>query len=182
MKNTRKLVTMGLFAAISVVLVFLIHFPIFPAVVFLEYDPADIPILICTFLWGPLSGFVLTAVVSILQGITVSSASGIIGIVMHIFATGSYCLVSGFIYKRNKTKKNAILAIIAGVFTMTLTMAIWNLLVTPYFMGLPVGAVVSLLPWIIAFNIVKASINGVIAYFVYKPVSKNIKKSKNIKL
>lgn len=182
MKNTHKLVTMGLFAAISVVLVFLVHFPIFPAVAFLEYDPADIPILICTFLWGPLSGLALTSVVSILQGITVSSASGIIGIVMHIFSTGSYCLVSGFIYKRNKTKKNAIKAIIAGVITMTLTMIIWNLLVTPHFMGLPVKAVISLLPWIIAFNFLKAMINGVISYFVYKPVSTNLKKTKNIKL
>ncbi|MFQ9412551.1 MAG: hypothetical protein ACLR1T_18100 [Evtepia gabavorous] len=38
-------------------LVYVIHFPIFPAASFLEYDPADIPILIGTFAYGPLAGF-----------------------------------------------------------------------------------------------------------------------------
>ena len=55
--RTVKVVKMGVMVAISVALVYLIHFPIFPAVSFLEYDPADIPILIGTFaldLWPDL--------------------------------------------------------------------------------------------------------------------------------
>ena len=36
-----RLAKMGMLVAISVVLVYLIHFPIFPAVAFLEYDPAE---------------------------------------------------------------------------------------------------------------------------------------------
>ena len=48
-KNTAKLAKMAMLVAISIVLVYLIHFPIFPAAAFLEYDPADIPILIGTF-------------------------------------------------------------------------------------------------------------------------------------
>ena len=51
--KTRRIITIAVLAAISVVLVALIHFPIFPAVAFLEYDPADIPILIGTFAFGP---------------------------------------------------------------------------------------------------------------------------------
>jgi riboflavin transporter FmnP len=39
-------------AAISLLLVYLIHFPIFPGAAFLEYDMADVPILIATFLFG----------------------------------------------------------------------------------------------------------------------------------
>ena len=66
---------MGMMAAISIILVYLIHFPIFPAASFLEYDPADIPIFICTFLYGPLSGFILTVIVSFIQGFTVSAHS-----------------------------------------------------------------------------------------------------------
>ena len=62
---------MGMMAAISIILVYLIHFPIFPAASFLEYDPADIPIFICTFLYGPLSGFILTVIVSFIQGFTI---------------------------------------------------------------------------------------------------------------
>ncbi len=176
--NTRKMVTLGLFAAISIVLVVIIHFPIFPAVAFLEYDPADVPIIIATFAFGPLSGFALTAVVSILQGVTVSSSSGIIGIIMHIFSTGSYCLVGGNVYKRNKTKKGAVLALISGTAASAVIMTLWNILVTPHYMGIPVAAIFKFLPWIIAFNIIKASVNSILAYFVYKPVSNIIKKDK----
>jgi len=43
--QTLRLVKMSSMVAISIVLVYLIHFPIFPAVAFLEYDPADISIL-----------------------------------------------------------------------------------------------------------------------------------------
>ena len=45
-KKTVKMVKMGVMVAISVAMVYLVHFPIFPAVPFLEYDPADISILI----------------------------------------------------------------------------------------------------------------------------------------
>lgn len=60
----RKLTTMGMMAAVSIILVYCVHLPIFAAAPFLEYDPADIPIFICTFLYGPLSGFILTVIVS----------------------------------------------------------------------------------------------------------------------
>ena len=82
-EKVRKLVTMAMLAALSIVLVYVIHFPIFPAASFLEYDPADIPILIGTFAYGPLAGVLLTVVVSVIQGMTVSSGSGLMGIAMH---------------------------------------------------------------------------------------------------
>ena len=66
--TTARLAKMGMLVAISVVLVYLIHFPIFPAVAFLEYDPADIPILIGTFAFGPLAGVLLTVVTAVLLG------------------------------------------------------------------------------------------------------------------
>ena len=99
-----KLVKMGAMVAISVALVYLIHFPIFPAVAFLEYDPADIPILIGTFAFGPLAGLVLTVVTSVIQGLTVSSGSGLYGILMHVIATGVLVVVSGSVYRRRKTR------------------------------------------------------------------------------
>ena len=51
--STRQLVSMAMLGAISIVLVAVIHFPLIPAAAFLEYDPADIPILICAFAYGP---------------------------------------------------------------------------------------------------------------------------------
>ena len=57
--STRQLVSMAMLGAISIVLVAVIHFPLIPAAAFLEYDPADIPILICAFAYGPLAGLLL---------------------------------------------------------------------------------------------------------------------------
>ncbi len=54
--TVKKMVMMAMLAAISIVLVNFIHFPIFPSAPFLEYDMADVPILIGTFLFGPLNG------------------------------------------------------------------------------------------------------------------------------
>ena len=131
--NTKVLTRMAVLAAISILLVALIHFPIFPAAPFLEYDPADIPIFIGTFMYGPVLGLVLTLITCILQGLTVSAQSGIMGILMHLFATGSYVLVAGIIYQRMHDRKGAIIALIAGSITMTISMVIWNIIFTPIF-------------------------------------------------
>lgn len=72
--STRQLVSMAMLGAISIVLVAVIHFPLIPAAAFLEYDPADIPILICAFAYGPLAGLLLTVVVCFIQGFTVKRA------------------------------------------------------------------------------------------------------------
>ena len=99
--------------------------------------PADIPILIGTFAFGPAAGILITVVTALLQGFTVSAASGLYGILMHIIATGTYVLVAGFIYKFHKGKKSAVIALIAGTLAMTAIMVPANLTITPYFMGVP---------------------------------------------
>ena len=171
-RSVRRLVTMGMMAAISVVLVYFVHFPLFPAAPYLEYDPADIPIFICTFLYGPGAGFLLTLITSTIQGLTVSAASGWIGITMHIFATGSFALVAGSIYRRGKSKTRAVMAMVAGVLAMTVMMVIWNLIFTPIFTGMHRDAVISMLvPVIIPFNLIKAGANAVVTMLVYKKIS-----------
>ncbi|MEG0378620.1 MAG: ECF transporter S component [Eubacterium sp.] len=171
--KTKTITQMAVLAALSILLVSLIHFPVFPAAPFLEYDPADIPILIGTFMFGPVGGLVLTAVVCTLQGVTVSSASGIIGILMHFFATGSFVLVAGNIYRKNRTRKGAVIGLICGALTMTLTMVAWNLIFTPLFMGTPFDAVLAMIiPVIIPFNLIKTGANALITFAVYKSVSK----------
>ena len=170
-KKTTKLAKMAMLVAISIVLVALVHFPIFPMVAFLEYDPADIPILIGTFAFGPAAGIMLTVVTSVLQGITVSAQSGVYGIIMHILATTTLTCVAGTIYRRNKTKKSAIIGLICGTVAMTAMMFCANLVVTPFFMGTTRDVVMSLMPFILAFNAVKAGINSVVTFIVYKRIS-----------
>lgn len=166
-----RIAKMAMLVAVSIVLVMIIHFPIFPAVAFLEYDPADIPILIGTFAFGPLAGIVLTVVTSLIQGLTVSAASGVYGIIMHIIATSALVLVAGTIYRRNKTKKSAVIGLIAGTAAMAVVMFFANMLITPAFTGMPLAGVMNLMPFIILFNIVKAGINSVVTFLLYKRIS-----------
>lgn len=167
-----KMAIMGLLVAISIVLVALIHFP-FPPAPFLEYDPADIPIFIGTFLLGPVPGVVLTVLVSLMQGLTVSAGSGPIGILMHVLATGSFAIVAGCIYKHNKSRKSAVMALAAGVLVQVLVMVVCNLIFTPIFMGSPLKEVMGMLvPVILPFNLMKGGINAMVTYLIYKPVSR----------
>ena len=175
-ESTRKLTTMAMLTALSIVLVAIIHFPIFPAAPWMEYDPADIPIFIGTFLYGPLAGLGLTLVVSVIQGVTVSAASGPIGILMHFCATGSFALLAGFLYRRRHTRSGAVVALSSGVLLMTVVMVVWNLVFTPIFMGAPRQAVLDILvPVIIPFNLIKAGANGLVTYLVYKPIARIVK-------
>lgn len=175
-RRTVKLVKMGAMVAISVALVYLIHFPIFPAVAFLEYDPADIPILIGTFAFGPLAGIVLTVVTSVIQGLTVSAASGLYGILMHVIATGVLVIVSGVIYRYKKTRGMAVVSLLCGMAAMAVVMMGANMVITPIFMGVPADAVWSLMPFIVGFNVIKAGINGGVTFILYKRIANFLRK------
>ena len=162
---------MAMLVAVSIVLVALIHLPILPMVPFLEYDPADIPILIGTFAFGPAAGVVLTLVTAILQGVTVSASSGAYGILMHVIATSALVLVAGLTYARNKTKKTAILGLVLGTLAMVLIMIPANMLITTRFMGLTLEALMPFMPWIILFNFITAGVNSIVTFLVYKRIS-----------
>lgn len=172
----RKLTMLAMLAALSIVLVWLIHFPIFPAAAYLEYDPADIPILVGTFAFGPMAGLLITIVAAVIQGLTVSAGSGFYGIIMHVAATGTFVLTAGFIYRHKKTRGSAAVGLACGVLAMAVVMAAANLVITPLFLGVPVSAVKGMiLPIIIPFNLIKAGINAVVTFVVYKAVSRFIK-------
>lgn len=174
--QTLRLVKMSSMVAISIVLVYLIHFPIFPAVAFLEYDPADISILIGTFAFGPAAGILLTLVTSVIQGVTVSAGSGLYGIIMHLLATGTLVMIAGTVYHIRKTRTSAVIGLILGMMGMAVVMFGANLIITPLFMGVPRETVWNLMPFIVGFNLIKAGINGAVTFLLYKRISGFLKK------
>ena len=174
--NTRKLTFAGLLIAVSVILVAFIHFPIFPNVAFLEYDPADIPILIISCTLGPIQGLVVTAAVAIIQGVTVSAGSGVYGIIMHFISTATFVLVTSLLYHKKKTSLSLGISLSAGTLAVTAIMIPANLFITPYFMGAPISMVVSLLPFIVLFNLIKSVINALLTFVIYIPLQNPISK------
>lgn len=174
-ENVRKLTVMAMLVAISVVFVSLVHFPLFPAAAFLEYDPADIPILIGAFTYGPWAGLLLTFAASAIQALTVSAQSGIYGFLMHIISTSILCITAGTIYRVKHTRKGAALALACGTLAMGFGMMIANHFITPIFMGVPTAMVDGmLLSVFLPFNLLKAGINSIITFLVYKPISTHL--------
>ena len=76
-----------------------------------------------------------------------------------------------FLYRHKKTKKEAIIALAAGTLTMVVVMYFANLVITPMFTGWPVTAVKELMPFILTFNAVKAGLNSIVTFLLYKRIS-----------
>ena len=170
----RRLATMAVLTAASIVLFLVFRTPIFPAVPFLVYEAADVGLLVAGFALGPRAGLVCTAVVCLLQA-PLHPEGGWFGAVMHFISSGALVGVSSVIYRRFRSRTGAYWALLAGVTAMVGAMIPANLVLTPRFYHIPTSAVVSLLGWIVAFNAVKAGINAAITAAIYKPLSRLIK-------
>ena len=169
--SVKLIAKMGLMAAIACVLG-LFRFPILPMVPFLTYDFADIPIIISAFAFGPVAGLLITVVVSFIQAFLLGGDQ-LYGFIMHILASGAFVIVASLIYKGHKTKKMAIVSLIAATLVMIVVMGAANYFVTPYYYG---GAamkemVVKLMPFILLFNLIKGVANSLITLLVYKRIS-----------
>jgi riboflavin transporter FmnP len=46
-----------------------------------------------------------------------------------------------------------------------------NMLITPKFMGMPLEGLMPFMPWIVLFNLVKAGINSLVTFLIYKKIS-----------
>ena len=167
--NTAKIAKLAMMTAVSLVLLLIVRIP-WPPAPFLVYDPADVPIYITSFAFGPVEGLVVTLVVCLIQAFGLAG-DGIYGFIMHFVATGIVAVIIGAIYSKNKTKKAAVRALVIGVIAAVVIMVLMNLIVTPVYMGAPRSAVVAMLPAIILFNVVKAGVNAILTFLLYKRIS-----------
>ena len=168
--STAKIAKLAMMTAVSVVMLLVIRIP-FPPAPFLVYDPADVPVYITAFAFGPIEGLIVTFIVCIIQAFMLGG-DGLYGFLMHFVATGIVAVIIGLMYRNNKTKKTAIKALVVGVITATVVMCIMNIIVTPAYMGAPREAVIAMIPTvIIPFNLLKAGINAILTFVLYKRIS-----------
>ncbi|NMP36920.1 MAG: ECF transporter S component [Clostridiales bacterium] len=177
--NIRRLTVSAMLAALAIVMMMVVRFPLIPAAPFLEYDMGDVPVLIGTFMFGVPSGLLILLVVSLIQALTVSAASGWVGFVMHFAASGLFLIAAGLIYKKIPSVKGVVLGLVCGSVVMVAAMIPLNLIFTVYFLGTPRQAVTDMLiPAIIPFNALKAIINSVGSFILYIPLKKALKSIK----
>lgn len=167
--RTNKLTVIAMLSAVAYLVMVVGRIPV---VLFLKYDPKDVIITIGGFLFGPLTAFTMSALVSFVEMFTVS-ATGFIGLLMNIISSCSFACTAAIIYKKKHNYKGAILGLIAGWLITTAVMLLWNYLITPIYLGYPREAVVKLLiPAFLPFNLLKGGLNASIVMLIYKPLSK----------
>lgn len=175
--NTKKLVTLAMLAAVAYIVVALFRIPVFPPPVdFLKLEAKDVVVAIGGFLYGPLSALLISAVVSLVEMITVST-TGPIGAVMNLLSTCSFACTAAFIYKRKRSLSGAITGLAIGSVVMVAVMMLWNWLITPLYLKISRQAVEALLlPAFLPFNVLKAALNSVLTMALYKPLVTGLRK------
>lgn len=165
--KTKQLVILSMFCAIAYVVMAVGRIPI---VLFLKYDPKDIIITIAGFLFGAPSALAVSAIVSIIEMLTLSD-TGIIGLFMNVLSSASFACTAAVIYKRRHNLRGAVMGLVAGTITMVCVMLLWNYLVTPLYMNVARADVASLiLPAFLPFNLLKGVLNAAITMLIYKPI------------
>jgi len=152
--NVHKLTIMALLTAIAIVIVIPFNPSIFAAAPWMEYDMADVPVLLATFALGPIAGLEVLAAVSLLQAFLLGG-NGLVGAVMHFLASGTFILVAYFIYNKGRSIKSMLLGLLLGTLAMAAMMVPLNLIITVNFYGQPIETVKAMLiPIIIPFNLI----------------------------
>lgn len=169
--DTRELVTIAIFAAMTMVLSF-IQIPLFPPAPWLMYDPSGVIPLITSLLFGPAAG-VAVGVIGWLPRLFFDPLGTLITVV--IIAVMS--LVTGLIYRAKKTFAGAMVAMIVGAVAFVALAIVLNLIITPLYAGVSIPEVAAMIvPILLPFNLIKAGLNIVITALLYKPVSNLIKR------
>lgn len=171
MKNStqklNRIAATSIFAAIAYLSMFLTPFH----VDFLTFDIKDAVMTIGALYLGPLAGLAMSAVTSLLEMFTISQ-TGIDGMIMNFVGSATYTVVAALIYTYRKSLKNAVLGLVAATLSMTAVMLAANLIITPGFKGVPVEAVIAMIPTLLLpFNLLKGILNAALVMLLYKPVT-----------
>lgn len=170
--STRRIAVYALFVALAMAVSF-IEFPIIPGVQWLKYDPSGIVSLVAGFAFGPAAA----AIVSVL-GFTPHLFTNPWGALMGILVALAFSVPAAFIYRRFKTRKGAVVALIIGALIALIAAIIGNIIVTPMYAKMTYAQVAALIvPALLPFNLLKFVIHGVVTFLIYKPISDLLNRS-----
>ncbi|MDF2842679.1 MAG: putative riboflavin transporter [Herbinix sp.] len=99
--STKQTVILGLFSALSYVLMF-VHLP-YKHLGFLELEFSDIPAIIAALQFGPLSGIMIEFIKNLIKALTASS-TGMVGELANFLISCAFILPVGILNKIRKSK------------------------------------------------------------------------------
>ena len=112
--KVNKLVIMAMLSAVAVVLMYF-DFPlVFLAPGFYKLDFSEVPVLIGSFLLGPCAGVIIEAVKVLLHMCLKGTTTAFVGDFANFILGCAYVVPAAVIYHLHKTKKMAVVSLIAG--------------------------------------------------------------------
>ena len=189
--NVRQLVTIGVAAAVSFVLMLLnFNLPIAPA--FIKFDFSDIPALILAFSFGPFAGAMTELVKNLLHLFNTSTMG--VGELSNFLLGCAFVIPAGIIYKHNKTRNGALIAMLTGTLCFSLMGIISNYFIMfPFYttlMNIPMEAIIGMCQKILPFidsqfevillsvtpaNLIKGIAVSLVTFLLYKRLSPILK-------
>lgn len=186
--NIRTLVQIGMLSAIAVILMlFEIPLPFAPS--FYEIDFSEVPVMIGCFVMGPMAGAVIEFIKILLNLVMNGTITAGVGEAANFVIGCALCIPAGLIYKKNHTRKGALVGMAAGTVIMTVMGCFINaLILLPAYgaaFGMPIDALVemgtavnshitSLSTFVVfavaPFNLLKGTLVSLIVFIIYKKI------------
>ena len=193
-----KLVIMAMFSAVAAVLMY-VEFPItFIAPAFYEMDLSEVPVMIGSFMLGPCAGVIMEAVKVLLKLVLKGTSTAFVGDFANFILGCALVVPASVLYHTKKTKKRAVIGLVTGGIVLIVSGVFLNALyLLPKYSqlyGMPVEtfinmgaainpAISNIFTFVILavapFNLIKATVVGVIIMLLYKYLSRLIKVHNN---
>ena len=192
--KTRTLVEIGMLGAIATVLM-LFEFPLpFIAPPFYEIDLSEVPVLVGAFALGPAAGATIEFIKILINLLINGTATAFVGEIGNYILGCSFIIPAALIYKKKKSKKNALIGMIVGTITLTVFGCFLNayVLLPTYAaaFGMPIDAIIgmgtainpsidNIMTFVVIavapFNIIKGIAVSAVTMLIYKHISPILK-------
>ena len=171
-KSLTYLTKVSMLTALAVVLLY-IEFPLLPAVPHLKLNVSDVPTLLASFMFGPITGIVVNAVKIAICLLLRGTSTGFVGDLSNFISGTLYAGLAGLIYLIRKGRLGAVISLIVSSFVFCVAMWFCNqYMLLPMFGLTEHSVMMTTLWWTLLFNVIKTVLTCALTYFIYKPLSR----------
>jgi len=187
--STRMMTKIAVLSVIAFIIMY-IEVPLWFTPTFLKIDLSDLPALIGAFSLGPAAGILIELIKNILHIAIKGTSTMGVGELANFIVGSVLVFTAGYIYRRNKNFKMAVVGMIVGTIAMTLIASVMNYyILIPFYAnlyGMPIQTYVELgakvnkfvvdyrtfiLFGILPFNLIKGVLVSLVTLPLYKRVS-----------
>lgn len=191
--NLRHMIQIAMLGAVATVLM-LFEIPLVFAPSFYEIDLSEVAVLIGAFAMGPIAGVVIELIKVLLNFVLNGTITAGVGEFANFVIGCGLVVPAGIIYRKNKSRKGALIGMVIGILIMTIVGSALNAYVllptyskafqmpmeTLIAMGTAVNPAITdlstfVLFAVVPFNLLKGFVVSAVTLLLYKRISRIIK-------